>query len=138
MSPDFSLRRARVGSPQRKSSSRSSRPRTAAFEVIDIGAFSAVILGDGQACCSTIRRQTRLPEPDSLWWPNPDTPDGLPYIYRDGEVNPEIRDYDRQRLDGMVWAVQTLALYAYVYNNRDAVAPAAQYYASFSWTRQRA
>jgi hypothetical protein len=52
-----------------------------------------------------------------------DTPDGLPYVYRDGEVNPEIRDYDRQRLDGMVWAVQTLALYAYVYNNRDAVAP---------------
>src|SRR5689334_16375092 len=25
------------------------------------------------------------------WWPNPNTPDGLPYIHRDGEVNPEIR-----------------------------------------------
>ena len=23
------------------------------------------------------------------WWPNPDTPDGLPYIQRDGETNPE-------------------------------------------------
>jgi hypothetical protein len=22
------------------------------------------------------------------WWPNPDTPDGLPYIHRDGETNP--------------------------------------------------
>jgi len=25
------------------------------------------------------------------WWPNPDTPDHLPYIYRDGQVNPEIK-----------------------------------------------
>ena len=27
-----------------------------------------------------------------FFWPNPDTPDGLPYIRRDGEVNPETRD----------------------------------------------
>jgi hypothetical protein len=26
------------------------------------------------------------------FWPNPDTPDGLPYIRKDGEVNPEARD----------------------------------------------
>jgi len=34
------------------------------------------------------------------WWPNPNTPNGLPYIRRDGEVNPE-RDQtsDRKRLD---------------------------------------
>lgn len=25
------------------------------------------------------------------WWPNPDTDDGLPYIRKDGEVNPETR-----------------------------------------------
>jgi len=25
------------------------------------------------------------------WWPNPDTPDGLPYIRKDGQTNPEIR-----------------------------------------------
>ena len=25
------------------------------------------------------------------WWPNPDSPDGLPYIRRDGHVNPEAR-----------------------------------------------
>ena len=34
------------------------------------------------------------------WWPNPDTPDKLPYIRRDGEVNPEARnehtDYNRK------------------------------------------
>ncbi len=23
------------------------------------------------------------------WWPNPDTPDGLPYVQRDGETNPD-------------------------------------------------
>ena len=27
-------------------------------------------------------------------WPNPDTPDGLPWIYRDGIVNPEYEKYD--------------------------------------------
>ena len=26
------------------------------------------------------------------WWPNPDTPNGLPYIRRDGEVNPETNE----------------------------------------------
>ena len=25
----------------------------------------------------------------TYWWPNPDTGDGLPYIVRDGELNPE-------------------------------------------------
>ena len=25
------------------------------------------------------------------WWPNPDTPDGLPWVGRDGEVNPDTR-----------------------------------------------
>ena len=29
------------------------------------------------------------------WWPNPDTPDGLPYVRRDGESNPELKKYDR-------------------------------------------
>ncbi|GAK98023.1 probable exported protein YPO3473 [Nonlabens tegetincola] len=26
------------------------------------------------------------------WWPNPDTDDGLPYIRKDGEINPEARN----------------------------------------------
>ena len=26
------------------------------------------------------------------WWPNPNTPDGLPYIRRDGEINPETNE----------------------------------------------
>jgi hypothetical protein len=55
------------------------------------------------------------------WWPNPDTADGLPYVYRDGQVNPEIQDYDRQRLDNWVSAVQALALAAYILNDEGAV-----------------
>src|SRR4029434_4770803 len=45
------------------------------------------------------------------WWPNPNTPNGLPYVRRDGEINPE-RDQtsDRKRLDNMVQAVKTLSL----------------------------
>src|SRR5687768_1094177 len=45
------------------------------------------------------------------WWPNPDTADGLPYVRRDGERNPEIYEV-RNRLDlgEMCAAVETLAL----------------------------
>jgi len=45
------------------------------------------------------------------WWPNPATPNGLPYVRRDGEINPE-RDQtsDRKRLDDLVQAVKSLAL----------------------------
>src|ERR1051325_4038529 len=36
------------------------------------------------------------------WWPNPATPNGLPFIRRDGEVNPERdRSSDRRRLENM-------------------------------------
>lgn len=45
------------------------------------------------------------------WWPNPSTPSGLPYVRRDGEVNPERdRISDRKRLDNLVRSVKTLAL----------------------------
>lgn len=35
------------------------------------------------------------------WWPNPDSPDGLPYIRRDGESNPDNFDCHRMILRGM-------------------------------------
>jgi len=48
------------------------------------------------------------------WWPNPRTPDGLPYVQRDGERNPEINKIiDHQSMDRMAGAVETLALTAY-------------------------
>jgi Alginate lyase len=50
-------------------------------------------------------------------WPNPDTPDGLPYVSRDGEINPEIYTIpDKKNLDRMVQTVKILAL-AYYFTN---------------------
>jgi hypothetical protein len=44
------------------------------------------------------------------WWPDPAKPDGLPYIRRDGEVNPESkRDTDDVPFGQMTDAVNTLA-----------------------------
>lgn len=47
------------------------------------------------------------------WWPNPDTPDGKPYIRRDGEYNPERANYDVPKLDTVTGAVRYLALAYY-------------------------
>ena len=46
----------------------------------------------------------------SYFWPDPNSPNGLPYVGRDGYLNPEVREYDRYRLEGMAQAVHTLAL----------------------------
>lgn len=44
------------------------------------------------------------------WWPNPDTADGLPYVRKDGYVNPETEDgrLDRIRLRNMCTAIDQL------------------------------
>lgn len=49
------------------------------------------------------------------WWPNPDTDDGLPYINRDGQVNPESKGdrADTTNLGSMATAVDQLALAYY-------------------------
>lgn len=48
------------------------------------------------------------------WWPDPAKPDGLPYIRRDGETNPESkRDLDQPRVAALGATVQTLALAYY-------------------------
>ena len=44
------------------------------------------------------------------WWPNPDTEDGLPYIRRDGETNPERHEYDNNTMGQMRNAVRPLIL----------------------------
>jgi len=46
------------------------------------------------------------------WWPDPKTPVGLPYIRRDGEVNPESA-YCRKDLGDFIKAVRNLSLAAY-------------------------
>jgi Alginate lyase len=56
------------------------------------------------------------------FWRNPNTSNGLPYIRRDGERNPETRNFsDRKRIDEMASAVETLAL-AYYFKGDEAYA----------------
>lgn len=52
------------------------------------------------------------------FWPDPSKKDGLPYINRDGESNPELETYDRNPLGNMANAVTTLSL-AYFYGDEE-------------------
>jgi hypothetical protein len=48
------------------------------------------------------------------FWPDPKKPDGLPYIRRDGEINPETKDYkDKANIGLMIKSVEKLALAYY-------------------------
>jgi hypothetical protein len=59
------------------------------------------------------------------WWPDPHKPDGLPYVRRDGETNPESKqDLDQPRVAALGDRVQTLAL-AYFFTSDEAYARAA-------------
>lgn len=72
----------------------------------------------------TITKKNNLPPSGDLhdyesqgpyWWPNPETENGLPYIRRDGEVNPEIKKLtDHDHMTEMTKAVQKLALAFYL------------------------
>ena len=48
----------------------------------------------------------------TYWWPDPSKPGGLPYIRKDGEVNPETRSdkFDDHSMSSMTSAVEILAL----------------------------
>ena len=54
----------------------------------------------------------------TYWCPNPDTPDGLPYVRHDGVVNPEYYDFDSRTLGRMSASVFTLSL-AWFYTGFD-------------------
>jgi len=48
------------------------------------------------------------------YWPDPAKPDGLPYIRKDGQTNPEVHDYkDKEYMPALCDAVHTLALAYY-------------------------
>ncbi len=51
------------------------------------------------------------------WWPNPNTPNGLPYIRKDGKINPEIEKFDRKILGEFVDGTVKLTL-AYNFSDR--------------------
>ena len=66
---------------------------------------------------STVNKTTLPPSGDRhdylsqgpYWWPDPDTRDGLPWVRRDGESNPDGELHDRQALAAMISAVNTLS-----------------------------
>jgi hypothetical protein len=78
------------------------------------------VLGEGPF--TVVNKQVLPPSGDRhdymslspFWWPNPDTPDGLPYVRRDGQFNPERENYDLPGLDSMSSNSATLALAYYL------------------------
>jgi Alginate lyase len=61
------------------------------------------------------------------FWPNPDNPDGLPYIRRDGERNPELdKITDHLNLDQMEVAVRVVSLAYYFKDDEEYAAKATQ------------
>ncbi len=52
----------------------------------------------------------------TYWWPDPNSEDGLPYIWKDGVSNPEYLNYDRIPLKKTIRRITTLAL-AYYYSD---------------------
>jgi len=53
------------------------------------------------------------------WWPDPAKKNGLPYIRKDGEVNPEVNNYtDKENLPRLCENVYTLAL-AYYFSGQE-------------------
>lgn len=64
--------------------------------------------------------------PAPYWWPNPETPDGLPYIKRDGErvpgtglYEPESEKYDRSRVQRLFDDTTALVLGWFVTGRRE-------------------
>ena len=54
------------------------------------------------------------------WWPDPTKPDGLPYIRKDGEVNPEVKSYpDKNNMPKLCENVYTLGLAYYFSGNEN-------------------
>jgi hypothetical protein len=86
------------------------RLRSEADAALNIGPFSVV---DNQIVPPSGDKHDYM-SIGPYWWPNPDTPDGKPYVRRDGEVNPERNGHDRIPLGRMCDAVDTLALAHYL------------------------
>jgi hypothetical protein len=60
-------------------------------------------------------------------WPDPSKPDGLPYVFHDGKINPEVYLIsDKRNLDDMIYRVKTLALAYYFTNNQTYAAKATE------------
>lgn len=84
---------------------------------------------------SVVRKNVTPPSEDKhdylsqapYFWPDPKSPNGLPYIRRDGERNPEINKItDHRNLSQMCETVETLALAYYFKGDEAYAAKAAQ------------
>jgi hypothetical protein len=54
------------------------------------------------------------------WWPDPSKPGGVPYIRKDGEVNPEVKNYsDKENLPRLCENVYNLSLAYYFSGNEE-------------------
>jgi len=54
------------------------------------------------------------------WWPDPMKPNGLPYIRKDGEVNPEVHSFlDKENLPRLCEHVHNLSLAYYLSGNEE-------------------
>ena len=52
------------------------------------------------------------------WWPNPKTPNGLPYIKKDGEINPEVKNYpDKENMPRLCGNIYLLGIAYYLSGN---------------------
>lgn len=61
------------------------------------------------------------------WWPDPKSPNGLPYIRRDGERNPELRDFqDNRNFHEVMVVSHTLALGYYIFGDERYAAKATE------------
>ncbi|HOK96058.1 MAG TPA: alginate lyase family protein [Anaerohalosphaeraceae bacterium] len=92
---------------------------TAAFEILQKEGKQALTAGP----FSVMNKTLVPPSGDKhdymslapYFWPNPDTPDGLPYIRKDGQRNPQSLDSkrDRRQLGQLCDAVEVLSLCYY-------------------------
>ena len=96
---------------------------TAAYQKLVAEADKALQLGP----FTVMHKQTAPPSGNKhdymsvgpYWWPDPSKPNGLPYIRRDGEVNPErVKNGDNDELKQMQEAVNNLA-YAYYFSRNE-------------------
>jgi hypothetical protein len=105
------LRQASLGAATESDATDLALLRRAADRVVGAGPFSVL----DKTALPPSGDQHDYYSVGPYWWPNPNTPDGLPYVQRDGEINPRFRDntYDFAALDQMAKAVGLLGVAAY-------------------------
>jgi hypothetical protein len=86
------------------------RLRAEADEALSTGPFS--VTASGVAPPSGDKHDYMSVGP--YWWPDPNKDDGLPYVRRDGRVNPEFYEHDTVPRGKLCDAVETLALAYYL------------------------